>query len=403
MAKKKGSRKKKRSSLPPLSPDQSERLKIALEAPERIDTSDVRASLPDAAVAAAFLERLPAGGPALVPVLTAVRDAFPEKSVRKAARKAAFRFEQQGTDVPPSPSSEAPVLRFQGTPEQGRPFAFLTPTDGIGVRGVLLALPKAPKGIELGAALVSDEAGILQYTGGAFSKKKAALARDDFLEGFEHVVPASPEHALSVLEQAQRAKPDAPGTAAYLRARPWLLDRITPAKEPPAGTLIPVEGEDGRVFTESMAVRLLGHEILTSWMVDPREAQSLAEDIREAENSPIHLSEDQQDRRIDEIKRAWIPDHFSGDRRERLRLRLEETAYVLHHLGDPELARLARIAARSLEAPESLFDAHPLLRLMTERTLLLFHRGLEDAGFPEETGGEAAPDTDEKPSGIIIP
>lgn len=402
MAKKKGSKKKKRRSLPPLSPDQSERLESALEAPERIALDTVRANLPDDAVAAAFLERLPAGDPALVPVLTAVRDAFPEKSVQKAARKAAFRFEQRGTAVPRSPSAEEPAVRFQGTAEQGQPFAFLTPTDGIGVRGVLLALPRAPKGIELGAALVSDEAGILQYAGGTFSKKKAALARDDFLKEFDHVVPASPEHALSVLEQAQRAKPDAPGSAPYLQARPWLLDRITPAEESPARTLIPVEEED-RVFTESMAARLLGHEILAPWMVDPREARSLAEEVREAENSPIHLSEDQQERRIDEIKRAWIRDHFFGDRRERLRLRLEETAYVLHHLNDPELARLARIAARSLQDPESPFDVHPLLRLMTERTVSLFHMGLEEAGFLEESGGEADPDTGDGPSGLIIP
>ncbi len=404
MAKRKGSKRKKGPTGPSLSSDQRKQLEQLLSKPERLDISDVGNSLPDSTLAAAFLERLPSGDPGLVPILVAVRDHFPEKPVQKAARKAAFRFEQQGIPVPSSARDEHSVLR-RTTPDQREPFAFLTPLDGDGVRGVLLGVPRPPQGIELGAALAGDEDGILQYAGGTFSNKKARAARDDFMAEFQHVVPASAEHAVSVLERSHRVKPNAPGGAAYLRARPWLLDRISPAETPPARELFPEEGQNTRPFTESMAARLLSHEILASWMVDPRRAQSLAEDIEEAEASPIHLSEDQVDRRIYEIKRAWIEDYFSEPVRERVQHRLEETAYILYHLKDPELARLALVACRSLQALESLFDIHPLLRMMTEKTLTLLQGDPEDPSLPGESGQgtDSGPEETTAPSGIIIP
>jgi len=404
VAKKKGPRKKRDRSASPLPPEQRERLGALLTDPARIDTADIRSSLPDPTLAAAFLERLPAD-PDLIPLLAAVREAFQEKSVRKAARKAAFRFEQRGLVVPEGPSREGPVLH-RAAPEEGEPFAFLSSVDAIGVRGVLLGIPRAPRGIELGAALVSDENGILQYAGGAFSKKKALRAREDFLEEFRHVVPAAPGHAVSVLERAHRARQDAPGAARYLQARPWILERIVPAGSPPVLELVPEEDVAGQPFTEAMAGRLLEHEILAHWMADPREVRTLAEEIREAEESPIYLSDDQRDRRIDEIIRAWIREHFSGPQRERIADRLEETAYVLHRLGDEELARLACIAARSLAEQETALDVHPLLRAMTARTLALFQAGARDAF--ERGEPDPGPDPEDEgrgssPSGLIIP
>lgn len=404
MAKRKGSKKKKPRTGPSLSSDHRKLLEQLLSKPESIDIADVGNSLPDSTLAAAFLERLPSGDPGLVSILVAVRNHFHEKSVQKAARKAAFRFEQQGIPVPSSARDEPSVLR-PTTSDQGEPFAFLTPMDGHGVRGLLLGLPRPPKGLELGAALAGDEDGILQYAGGTFSNKKARGARDDFMAEFQHVVPASAEHTVAVLERAYRAKPNAPGGAAYLQARPWILDRISPAETPPARELFSEEELNTQPFTESMAARLLSHEILSSWMVDPRRAQSLAEEVEEAEASPIHLSEDQLDRRIYEIKKAWIEDYFSGPMRERLEHRLEETAYILYHLKAPELAHLALVASRSLEAPESLLDTHPLLRMMTEKTLALLQGDPEDPSLPGESGQgtDSGPDEPPPPSGIIIP
>lgn len=86
MAKKKGPRKKKRDSSP-LPPERAGILRKLLEDPARTDAAETLITLSDPAPAAAFLENLPAGNPELVPVLMAVREAFDEKGVQKAARR----------------------------------------------------------------------------------------------------------------------------------------------------------------------------------------------------------------------------------------------------------------------------------------------------------------------------
>ena len=157
MAKKKRPKKKKRRASSPLSPDQSVHLNELLAHPERMDPGDIRAVLPDPALALAYVERMPADDPDLVPVLLSIRDAFSEKDVQKAVRRTAFRLEQQGVHVPAAPKPESGVLGK--ATEQGEPFAFLSPLDGMGARGVLIGIPRAPSGYELGVALTSDQAG----------------------------------------------------------------------------------------------------------------------------------------------------------------------------------------------------------------------------------------------------
>ncbi len=398
MSKKKGPRKKKRDSSP-LPPERAGILRKLLEDPARTDAADTLITLSDPALAAAFLENLPAGDPDLVPVLTAVREAFDEKAVQKAARRAVFRFGQKGISVHPGSKRERSALRPTSREEE-RPFAFLTPFDSLAVRGILLGIPRPPIGIDLGAALASDEDGIMQFAGGSFSKKKALGARDQFLGEFQHVVTTSLQHAVTVLERAHRARPDGPGSVDYLKMRPWILDRFPPLTAPPVYDDIPVSEVTKRPFTESMAARLLDHEIMADWMVDPQHVQSLAEKIREAGESRIYLTEDQRFQRIDEIKLEWLRGYFKGPIRDRIRNRLEETAYVLLRLEDEEYARLACVAALSLAEQESFLGGHPLLSMMTDKALHLFPDGdcerFTGQMEPEDTQGKS-------PGGIIIP
>jgi len=403
VAKRKGPKKKKGAGAGALTPSQSERLKELLAHPEHMHAADIRDALPDAVLARAYVERMPADDPGLIPILTAIRDAFPEKTVQKAVRRTAFRFEQQGAHVPAAPESDSAGLRPNAP--QGEPFAFLSPLDGMGSRGVLLGLPRAPSGYELGVALTHDEAGILQFAGGSFSKKKAMGARNEFLEEFSYNVETSLEHAVSVLERSHRANPEAPGAAPYLRARPWILDRVTLPETPAAYELIDREELLDQTFTAGMAIRLLQQELLAAWFLDPDEVRALIEDIREAERSPIVLSDDQQDNRIEEIKREWVREKFTPAKRGIFRERLEETAYILHRRGHEEEARFALLAAQSLEEEDSLFDINPFLRLLLERTLDLLREapGTETGSPGSETGHAPSEDEGSSSSGIIIP
>jgi hypothetical protein len=398
--KKKSSRKTKARDMASLPPERAGILRKLLEDPAGSDTVETLKTLSDPELAVAFLEHLPAGDPGLVPVLTAVCDFFDQKDVRKAFRRTAFRFQQQGVSVPLGPSRETSALKRKPS-EKDQPFAFLTSLDTVGARGVLLGIPRPPMWIELGAAFASDEQGILQYSGGSFSKKKATGARDQFLSAFKYSVPASLEHAVAVLERSHQARPDGSGSAEYLQARPWILNRFSPLTTPPVYNDIPLSELTGSPFTESMATRLLDHEIMVDWMLDPRALQPLAQQIREAGKTRIYLTEGQQLQRIDEIKREWIRDYFKDKIRERIRYRLEETAYVLLRMDDKEHARLACIAALSLVDHESILDEHPLLRLMTEKTLMLFLR--ESHGEHVESQEDPRDMDRISPGGLIIP
>jgi len=403
VAKRKGSKKRKGGAFVSLSASQSERLKELLAHPALMDPGDIRAALPDSALARAYVERMPAGDPALIPLLISIREAFPEKDVQKAVRRTSFRCRQQGVHVPDAPESNDGILR-KG-PADGEPFAFLSPLDGMGSRGVLFGIPRAPSGYELGVALTDDQDGILQFAGGSFSKKKALGARDEFLGEFSYNVETSLGHAVSVLERCHRAKPDAPGASDYLRARPWILDRVSLPEAPAAYELIDREELSAQPFTAVMAVRLLEHELLAAWFLDPADVSPLLEDIREAEESPIVLSEDQHENRVEEVKRDWIRKTFPPAKRGLFRERLEETAYIFHRLGHEEEARFALLAAHSLEEEDSLFLENPFLRLLLERTLALLQEApkVESGPLGSDTGSVPSEEDGSSSSGIIIP
>ena len=403
MAKKKGTKRKKGRTTPSLPPEQSARLKDLLARPDLLDPSDIREAFAEPGMARALVDGLPAGDPELVPLLVSIREAFPEKEVQKAIRRTAFRFQQQGVTVPAAVETGGSILRK--APQQGEPFAILSPLDDMSAQGVLLALPREPMGYELGVGVASDEAGLLQFAGGTFSKKKALGARDEFREESPLNVEASIGHAVSILERAYRAEPNAPGTAHYLRIRPWLLDRVSLPEAPAAYELIDEEELSGRPFTESMAARLFEHDFLTAWFLKPETTTPLIEEIRKAEESPIVLSGDRQEGRIEEIKQEWIREYFDEARRSLFRQRLEETAFVLHRVGDEEEARIALLAARSLEEEDSRFHTNPFLRLLVERSLSLFQEEPGMVGDLPVPGPETVSSGDEEdPSpGIIIP
>lgn len=402
MAKKKRAKKSRGRRKPhPLSAEDNRRLHPLLDHPEHLDPNAVRTVLTGPNLARAFLEKLPADDPALVPLVVAVREAFEEKEVQKAVRRTSFRFEQQGISVPP-PHKKPDPGALRSVPQQEHPFAFLSPPDGLGLRGVLFGIPRAPRGIELGVGLASDTFGIQQFAGGTFSKKKVLAARHDFLSGFPTTVETFPGHAVRILERALRANQSASGSTSYLEVRPWVLTQVPVPEAPPVYEHIPAAAVPEEPPTDSIASRLLAHELLQSWILDPDDFRSVAESIQQVKESPLALSETQQRSRIEEIKQQAMRDYFNEERRRLYRERLEEVAYMLCVLEGKDTACFALQTARSLEEPDSRLQANPFLQKITERTLLLL------LGSPDREGEPPGPGEDrnegpESPSGLILP
>ena len=129
-------KKPKHSSL--LSTEEESLLPPLLENFRDIDLTKIREQIPSPELARALVERLPADDPGTVNLIVAIRDAFDQKSVRKAMKKAFFRLRQKGISVPDLEADKRPSI-FDIKTEKTEPSAYLGPIDGLGSRGVFIA------------------------------------------------------------------------------------------------------------------------------------------------------------------------------------------------------------------------------------------------------------------------
>jgi hypothetical protein len=355
--------------------------------------------IPSPDVARVLVENLPLDDPAAASVLIRLGESFSDRQVRKAIRRAVFRMRQKGMLVPPELEREPgePILKRPA--EVLDPLALLGPIDRLGNRGVLVALPNRTIGYDLGFGAVGDTEGFVFFKAGSYSRKHMKELQAAFVDAFggDKIIPVSLSHGLAVLEKAYGLGKDASGNylMEYLELRPKLMEVAQPLQEPPIYQHIPEAEIPEETLTPSRIQRLMEHALLDSWVLELEKMEPLVTEIESVETSPIFLSEHQQLARIEEIKEKWIRDSFHKAEKAVLKGRLEETAYLLFHLKEKELARLCLSVARSLERPESAFATNAFLKFLLDRTLDL----LEDAeGQTEE---EQRPDEGASP--LILP
>ena len=121
------------------------------------------------------------------------------------------------------------------------------------------------------------------------------------------------------------------------------------------------------------------------------------EEIKNAKESPILVSEEQKDARINEIKKTALSDIYSDSERARLKGRLEEMAYVFLKSEEEEYAQFSLAAALSLDEKDSILVVNLFLMALMDRTLDLYARATTQADRPDPE--EKA----EEPGSIIIP
>jgi hypothetical protein len=384
-----------------LSPDESALLKGLLSNPDAIDLENIRDALAGTNVAQVFLEKLPSDNPDLIPLIVAVRDAFPEKAVQKALRRKVFLLEQRGLHVPDPREKDEGGGILRDVSGEDKPFSFMTPYDVLGMKSLVYGIPRPPRGFELGFAFISHETGIQQFASAHISKKKTMAARSEFLEEFRNTVDISLGHAVSLLEESYQTDKVSAGSSDYLSARPRLLNQVSLPETHPVYDLIPEEEVSGLALTGSMVDRLFENELFTPWILDPSEFNQTADEIREATDSPLHLSDEQLENRIRDIKQKTVQDFFTEPKRRNIKRRLEETAFHLHRTDDTETARLALVAASSLKEKDTIFEANPFLTELVERTLDLLLEDMED--IEDEHAALSTEEEEESPSGLIIP
>ena len=348
-------------------------------------------------VARALVKQLPSKHPKTVSLLSAIGEAFGEKSVQKEIKRAFFRLKQKGIPIPEAEQPEKALSPLKRT-ETAEPDVYVGPVDGSGSRVLFVALPRVPKGYDIGMGVISDVEGLLEFVSGTYSKKQMKEVKSMFLSSVDPLVETSLSHAATILEGIHDREGLGRADAAnnYLQIRPLILEKASLLERPRIYDLIPEEDLSQESLTDSRIQKLLNQKLLESWVVQPEEIRPILEEIQKTEESPILISEVQKTARIEEIKEKAIADLYPEPKRDLLKNRLEETAYVFTQLGEDEYARLSLAAALSLDKEDSILGVNPFLKAFVERSLNLYLRGIK--GMEKEKDEEKTPS-----SKLILP
>jgi len=396
LGKRKRPKKSRPHHQPSLSTEEQTRLNALLENFKKIDLTQMETHIPSPQLAQALLETLPTDDPDSLALILAIREAFKEKEIQKAVKKALFKIKQKGISVPDlGMQQETPFILK--TTEKAEPSVYLGPIDGMGSRGVFILLPQLPKGVDLGLGVINDEKGMIQFVFGRYSKKRAREVKEVFFERLTHMVETSLAHVATALETAYAHQKESLGDEAkdYLQLRPWILDNVTLLDRSPIYDLIPLDSVSEKILTDSQIHKLLDHRLMESWIIEPSELKPMVDEISQVKESPILVSEAQQTNRVREIKEKAIGDFYPGEKRSVLKNRLEEMAYLFFKLNEEEYARICLTAAFSLEQKDSLLAVNPFLKAILARSL----------NFYQKMSGqtpESKPQTDDA-SRIIVP
>ena len=315
---------------------------------------------PEQAVAAAqALGTLPV--PAAADALEAAEAGPAPKSVRTAARRALYRLRQAG------------VVRISAAPPPAAPRvtlgeAWASAVDGTGGRGLWLTLAGPYGERTLLAAVLSDEAGLVDFSAGALAKRRVeerlrAMQAESPLPWV--AVPA--EWAWAMLAGAATRTRERGGVVPAELAR-WIERLGVPAAAPaPIHAAIPAAAADPGALDRSAA--LLALPELAGWFLDPASVTSEAVEWLQARESRLVVSEQIKAERLAALVDRVIDDRFDDPTRDRWQARLEEQAYVLLALGRASDAGTAVAVARALGDREVPLRRIPFFRALVERSL----------------------------------
>ena len=327
----------------------------------------------DPVVAGAFIERLPLNNRFPVSLIIALKDKFNDKFLDKTVKRTLFKLKNLGLidsevlDTGKSAAIIRPVKKED-------PVAYVGNIDFDGSRSVFLMLHKSPHGVDVGTGIISDTYGFQEFTFGNVSKKIAGQIKDKIAEMTGPLTETSISHVATLLEETriQHFKMGMEGGDSfdyYMQLRPLLLEDASILKDPvvydfvsPSGSLLDLDIE-----------KLFNHDLMASWQIDPIDIEPLVDEIESIDESPLVLADFQKKERKRNIIQRYINDFFSPEDINRLKRRLEETAYIFYKQGEEDMARIALDVAVSLDQESSELTVNRVLGFIVERSIVFYY------------------------------
>jgi hypothetical protein len=290
--------------------------------------------------------------PAVPGLLAALFGGARDKVRRKALKKTLHLLKTRGVAVPEDllPKEEM----SHGAPRASGAAAFVTPILGNGENYVILEGPPEILRGNLLVSLINDREGFRECVLLNLKRKQVKEFWEHFhQQGFKELLSPPPAFAVSMLEAAYTAHPDSPGASQYGIVRErifqfWGRPEAAPDLESALPAVNP--GERTRLLDASRKLAL--DSLFRSWLPGPEEIAPWLTKIQEVQDSPLVLSDQQKQVRIDavldEATQALYPPETRADWGRRLLI----MAYYLHLMGREEDSRAGRAAAVDLSNPD---------------------------------------------------
>lgn len=299
--------------------------------------------------------------PAIPPLLAALFGRARDKVRRKALKKTLHRLQTRGVAISADllPREEVSY----GAPRPGAAKVFVSPIFGAGESYVILEAPPEIMGGNFLVARVSDQEGFKECVLLSLKRQQQAEVWGRFREqGLDEWFSPPPAYAVALLEEAYTRQATAPGAAQYGALREKIFQHWGRAEAAPdleQELPAPSPGEIPRLLEHCRKLAL--DPLFHSFLPGPEEIAPWLAKLKEVEDSPLVLSGQQQQIRIDGVMDEATRSLYPQETRAVWARRLLTTAYYLHLTGREEDARAVRAAAgqadpnRSALAGENAF------------------------------------------------
>jgi hypothetical protein len=285
-----------------------------------------------------------------------------KKEVRKLIKRSLYRLRSKGIAVEEVPAEKKnSVLRPLHTES---PKGFGGGFDFLGQRFLILVIPRLGRGWTVMHGITSDTQGLIDFSG-------EEMMRKGFRVFFDEIQEKSPFpliemeasyvgflffQAFHLTLEKERALPQD-----YLGLK-YEIESIKKNYEKP---LIYSFLQADEIAGDDRILRrggeLLKADVISSWRIEEDQIRPYADEVWEAEESKIVLSQPQKEARFQGIYQKALSELFTSERRILYQQRLEEMAYIFFKLGREEEAKVSLAVAIDLAKPASPLQPNPFL------------------------------------------
>ena len=293
-----------------------------------------------------------------------------DKEVRKEIKRALFRLEQRGVDVP-RPERERRAINLAPSIE-----GYLSAFDGRGDRLVWLVKPGSG-GVQHLFAVVNDPAGLREVAVNRLTRKALREIQRELERKHDiRFVPVDWRRADAVLQEGVRWAREREGSVqgdytslrSHLTSEAATEEAAGPLDEMPA--LLGQDASERASHVAGSAEVLLEPEMRT-WLLDEGVARGAVDELQEVGQSPLVLNEAQQEERFNVVYARVVHETFDAHNMESWARRLEEMAYYFASTSRGASAARSAAVAAALRAGDDAADI-PFCAIYVRRTLGMY-------------------------------